>query len=268
MRMVWSLVNWSLVFSLWSLVAQGQEYRLLETIETEATFFATDKLQNLYLVSPQNEVVKYDKNGLQLFRYNNNLLGELSFIDANNPFKIILFYPEFANLIFLDRTMTPAGDFRLFDFNLIQVDAVALAADNNIWLYDKLDFRLKKIDRIGKVVFQSGDLSLTLNQSLNPNFLIEREQQIYLNDPENGILVFDVFGQYEKTLDFKGLEEFQILDGRLLFFQDGKLNAFNLQSLLFQEAILPEGIGEEARVLMQKNRLFVLEEKELRIFEF
>ena len=180
----------------------------------------------------------------------------------------MLFYPEFANLIFLDRTMTPAGDFRFFDFNFIQVDAVALAADNNIWLYDKLNFQLKKINNVGELIFQSPDLSMALNQALNPNFLIEREQQIYLNDPETGILVFDIFGQYEKTLEFKGLEEFQILDGKLLFFKDGKLNAFNLQSLLFQEVILPEEIGEEAQVLMQKNRLFVLEEGSLKIFQF
>ena len=247
---------------------QAQEYQLHQEIETTARYFATDKLQNIYLVLPQNEVVKYNKAGQEIFRYNNNRLGELTHIDANNPFKIGLFYGEFGNLISLDRTMTPTGELRLFDFNLIQVDAVALAADNNIWLYDKLDFQLKKINQNGEILFESGDLSLTINQSLQPNFLIEREQQIYLNDPNIGILVFDVFGQFEKTLEFKGLREFQILDGQLLFFQNGELTAFNLQSLLSQSIKLPDGIGAKALVMVQKNRLYILENGYLKVYEF
>lgn len=262
---------WVLGIGCWVLgvvALQAQEYQLVQTIETEAHYFSTDKLQNIYLASPQNEVVKYDKTGKAIFRYNNNRLGDLTLIDASNPFKIGLFYPELGNLIFLDRTMTQTGDFRLFDFNLIQIDAIALAADNNIWIYDKLDFALKKIDQNGALVFESGDLSLTLDEPISPNFLIEREQQIYVNDPNIGILVFDVFGQYEKTLEFKNLETFQILDGRLLFFQNGQLQAFNLQSLLMQEVKLPEGVGKDVEVLVQKNRLYVLENGELRIFEF
>ncbi|MFT6355811.1 MAG: hypothetical protein ACJAYJ_000016 [Saprospiraceae bacterium] len=246
----------------------AQEYQLIQTIKTEARYFSTDKLQNIYLTSPQNEVVKYDKTGQAIFRYNNNRLGYLTLIDANNPFKIGLFYPELGNLIFLDRTMTQTGNFRLFDYNFIQIDAIALAADNNIWLYDKLNFVLKKINQRGELVFESGDLSLTLAKPLSPNFLVEREQQIYLNDPEVGILVFDWFGQYEKTLEFKGLHRFQILDGRLIFFQDGKLQAFNLQSLLMQDVKLPEGVGEDAEVLVQKNRLYVLENGQLEVFGF
>lgn len=266
-----------LVISYWVLVIgavlnvstlNAQSYKLVQTLKTEAVYFATDKLQNVYLVSPQNEVVKYDKTGKAIFRYNNNRLGDLTFIDANNPFKLGLFYPELGNLIFLDRTMTPSGDFRFFDYNFIQVDAVALAADNNIWLYDKLDFQLKKIDQTGEIVFESGDLSLTLDKPLSPNFLVEREQQIYVNDPELGILVFDLFGQYLKTLEFTGLSAFQILDGRLLFFKNGQLQAFNLQSLLMQDVKLPEGVGEDAVVLVQKNRLYVLENGALRVFEF
>lgn len=262
--------HWVLVFGMLLCFChlQAQEYRIVQEIKTDAQYFATDKLQNLYLVSPENEVVKYDKTGREVFRYNNNRLGELTLIDANNPFKIALFYPEFANLIFLDRTMTQTGALRLFDYNLIQIDAVALAADNNIWLYDKLDFQLKKINPTGNLVFQSGDLSLTLNRPLSPNFLIEREQQIYLNDPTVGILVFDVFGQFEKTLEFKDLNDFQILDGQLLFFHKGKLNAFNLQSLLLQEVKLPEGVGETAEILVQKNRMYVLENAVMRVFEF
>jgi len=249
-------------------VLHGQEYKLVQTIATDAHYFSTDKLQNLYLVSPKNEVVKYDKTGREIFRYNNNRLGDLMLIDANNPFKIGLFYPELGNFIFLDRTMTDVGSFRFYDYNFIQIDAVALAADNNIWLYDKLDFQLKKINQAGKIVFESGDLSLTINRPLSPNFMVEREQQIYLNDPTVGILVFDVFGQFEKILEFKGLTKFQILDGKLLFFQNGKLQAFNLQSLLMQEVKLPEGVGEKAEVLVQKNRMYVLEIGALQVFEF
>ena len=55
-------------------------YTLLHTIPIRAKNFATDKLSQVYVVTEQNEVIKYDPNGREMFRFNNNTLGDLQHI--------------------------------------------------------------------------------------------------------------------------------------------------------------------------------------------
>ena len=244
------------------------EFLFKKQFDTAITDFYTDKLQNVFLVTPDNEVIKYIPSLQQEFRFSNNFLGDLGHIDTNNPFNILLFYPEYNTVISLDRNMIETGKFNLFDLNLLQVNAIAVSSDNHIWLYDQLEFKLKKVDNAGKTLVESGDLSLQLNQSLRPNFLVEKEQKVYVNDPEIGILIFDIFGQYETTLDFKNLQEFQIIGNELLFFEHEKLQSFHLQSLLVKSVELPKEMEKVDKIQIRKNRIYALKDEFLRVYEF
>ena len=249
-------------------VANAQEYVLQQTLETDAVQFATDKLQNIYLVNAKNKIIKLDKTVNQQYLYSNNRLGELTYIDATNPFKLLLFYPDFGNIVVLDRTLTENGSFNLFDLNLLQVNAVGTASDNGIWLYDPLNFKLKKINQRGDVIVQSADMSLTLNTQLQPNFVVEKEQRVYLNDPEVGILVFDLFGQYLKTIQRKGLDDFQIIDGRCIYYDQEALYAFNLQSLISEPIQTPLPRTDFKQLSVQKNKLYLLQDGKLLMYGF
>jgi len=60
-------------------------------------------------------------------------------------------------------------------------------------------------------------LANLLNKNIQPNFIVEYNNQVYLNDPKVGILVFDNFGTYIKTLPIFGLTNFQVKEKYLLF---------------------------------------------------
>ena len=68
------------------------DYSLLHTLEISSPIFTTDQLRNVYTVTNTNEVVKYTPNGKIQFRYNNNTLGNLTFIDATDPFNLSLIH--------------------------------------------------------------------------------------------------------------------------------------------------------------------------------
>ena len=102
----------------------------------------------------------------------------------------------------------------------------------------------------------------------NPNFILERENTVYVNNPETGILVFDIFGKYIKTLDFKGLEDFQVFNKQLIFREGEKLQAFYLQPLVLQTLELPTGVKKENKIRIQKNRLFIKKEGRVLIYKF
>lgn len=226
-----------------SLLPAQNDYQLLFELPYEASLFTTDKLQHIYFVTDKNEVVKLKPDGTEQFRFINKILGSPSFLDATNPFNLLLFYPEYQNVVTLDRTLNLAGQYNLFDLGLFGVTSLGMAGDGNLWVYDAVTFRLKKIGYDGQVIVQSADLSLELKKNINSVRLLERGQQVYMNDPAIGILVFDVFGKYLKTLPIKGAEQVQVVGDQLIFFQEGKLFSFHLQTLLQTPLFLPGNLN-------------------------
>ena len=243
------------------------DYTLLRTLEISSPVFTTDQLRNVYTVTKTNEVIKYTPSGQIQFRYNNNTLGNLAFIDATDPFNLLLFYPDFRRVILLDRTLSETGAFDLFNLDVIDVPAVGISSDNKLWIYDDLKFNLKKIDRNGDVVDQSNNLSLVLGKTLTPNFLLERSNAVYVNDPEVGILVFDLFSNYTKTIGIKGLDQFQVIDQQLVYWQDGALHIFNLKSLQTRSIDLQLPPDESQLVRIEKDRLYVRTGPFLKIYQ-
>jgi hypothetical protein len=264
-----------LLFALTTLslpTANGQPptvtYRLLYTIETPARNFAVDNLQNVYLLTTENELVKYTPDGIEQYRYPNKTLGEIGAIDATNPFQILLFFPDYQNMLLLDRTLGTTGQFNIFRLGLFEVTAVAMASDNQLWVYDDVSFRLKKVNENGEVSVESTDLSLSIGRSIHPRFMMEKNQTVYMSDPEEGVLVFDVFGQYIKTIEIKGITDFQVFGEQLYFLKKNELKSFHLEALLGKTVALPAEVREPKKVRLGADRLYVLDKDGLKVFGY
>lgn len=237
------------------------------SITVKNSFFTTDNLQNTYLFDENQEVIKYNSEGKETYRYSNTRLDEPTYIDATDPFNLLVFYKNYQTVVLLDRTMNPTATFNFINFDLFNINAVGISSNNSIWVYDELNFRLKKIDRNGKVVQESEDLGLLLDMEIQPNLLIEREQMVFVNDPNIGLLVFDFFGQYMKILDIKNLTDFQIIENRLVFQENENLKSFHLKSLLEQPLNLPFTIEKSEKVRIEKGSVFVGNEEGVFIYK-
>ena len=242
--------------------------RLLAVLPEPAATFTTDPLNHIYLVTPDNTLLKYDDRGRELFRYSDNTLGPLAHLDATNPFQVLLFYPEMQQIRLLDRTLAPIGSIDLGALGFWQVPAVAHSSDNQLWLYDPRTFQLKKIDSRGRVLLHSPDLQLLLGSAPQPTFLLEARQSVFLCDPLQGIHLFDLFGQYLKSLPIQGLNDFQVFDDLLLYLApDGKPEAFHLRSLLAHPLAWPPYSDDLRRFRFGKGRGFLLRDHRVQVFE-
>ncbi len=229
----------------------------LFSIPIHAKWMATDKLQQLYVVTTANEVIKYLANGQEQYRFSNNILGALTHLDATDPFNLLLYYFDYQTVVLLDRTLNKTAEYKLTNAGFAQVRTVGTSNDGAIWVYDEAAFRLYKIDRQAKILHESPDLSLLLGQAPQPTQLLARDNWVYMSDPQLGILVFDNFGQYAKTLDIKGVSQFQIIDNRLVFREGAQLQIADLQSFQYGTMALPEAAVNAAQVLVHKNRLYI-----------
>lgn len=239
-------------------VAPEDSFRLLFTLPVEAKFFTLDKLRQVYLVTPANEVVKYSPEGKELFRYNNNTRGSLGYLDPTDPFNLLLFYPDLQAIATLDRTLNETGLLLLFSSDIVNATAIALANDNNIWVYDQATFRLVKIAPDGAVLASSDNLSAQLARPPRGQQAVARENMVYLHDPGEGIYLFDGFGQYHQLLSLPGYTHFQVLDGHLQLFKKGELSAYDMAALRKTTLPLPEAGARASLARRQGQRLYLL----------
>ena len=169
----------------------------------------------------------------------------------------------------LDRTLNKTGEFNFLDLNLTNVETVGMSNDNNVWLYDFVFYKIKKVNHNGEILRESIiNLSNEFENPLQPNFILERENWLYVNDPNLGILVFDIYAQYQKTIDIKNLTYFQIIDNQLIYKEKEQLKSFHLKSLSTQSIDIPKGVTLGNQIAIQKNKLFVRKKDRVEVFNF
>jgi len=240
-----------------------KEIEPIYKIKQSPILFTADKLGQSYVLIEPNELIQYSNRGKEFFRYNNNYLGALHQIDATNPFSLLLFYKDFSTIITLERTLSQTSEVNLLDLDLVDVNAVGVSNDNNVWVYDPVAFRLKKISRVGKIIYESDPLSLIFDQPLEVNFIIERSNQVFLNDPQQGVYIFDLYGRYLRKIDLLGLGAFQIIEDRIIFRKGNKMYSFHLKTLSEQELQLPKALEDGEQLFLLPDRYFIVRSDEV-----
>ncbi len=176
--------------------AEADTLRRRQTLPLSVRFATADNLGNIYIVTPQNAVEKYDSDGRLVGRYTNNRAGFAKAVDAANPMKVMVWYGDFKIVAFLDRNLTPLGELNLIQAGYPEVRAVAAAADGNLWIYDEVAFQLKKISPEGILLAESPRLNALLPERLSIETLWDNGSQVYAFSPEQGLMCFDAYAQF------------------------------------------------------------------------
>lgn len=214
---------------------------------------ALDNRGFIYIIS-ENSLYKYSSAGEFLFAYQNAFLGTISDIDISSPMKIMLFYRELGKVIFLDEHLSPITE--ELDFSSKQYNSVLLAAystSNHIWIYNEIERNLIKLD------FYLNEQSKTHHSipDFNPiQLLVLSEKTIVMNNPETGILFFDSFGTYIKTIGIRTPQKIQMDNQFIYYLKDNNLHRYDYKKL--DETVIPILIENLKQVIVYKNRLVLL----------
>ncbi|MFP9112632.1 hypothetical protein ACLI1A_01735 [Flavobacterium sp. RHBU_3] len=97
-------------------------------------FVGTDAFGWQY-VTAENEFRK-TKDGRTL-KYRNVALGDITFADLQNPLQVVLFYKKFNTVVLLDSQLNETAVINFNELpNPIIAEAVGLASQNRLWVYD------------------------------------------------------------------------------------------------------------------------------------
>ncbi len=241
----------SLLFFIPAFCFAQSNFHLITTINIEANFFTTDNQANVYVVK-ENELTKFDKTGKLLYKYSNKNFGNISFIDASNMLKLLIFYKDFLQVVFLDNTLSLNGEpINLDKIGFQQAQLVCSSHNSGMWVYDQQNFELIRLDQTLERAQQTGNLRSLLNDSLQPNYLLEYDNKVYLNNPSSGILVFDIYGTYYKTIPVKNAKCFQPVGDWVYFISDKKVSAYNLKTTEEKQFEMPLSEFKNFRIEMQ-----------------
>jgi hypothetical protein len=218
---------------------QAGDFVLLSSIPGSYTRMTTDNFGNVYTVSGC-ELKKFSPEGILLKSFSDKTHGDIAFVDASDPLKIVLFYHDFRQIIFLDNTLSVNGNvIELDKLELLQPLFACSSYENGFWVYDQQDFQLVRFDKNLQRTNSSGNIAQLTGVEIKPNYLIETNNMVYLNDPDNGIFVFDKYGTFSKTMPFKDLTSFQIIGDNLVYSTESQLIEYNFKTFAQKSSSLP-----------------------------
>lgn len=255
------------LFILFGMSVSAQDsiiFRLAETKKGSWVDMNVDNLGNIYLLSADNRLKKINNRGDSVGAFNEvRRYGKLYSMDVTNPLKTLLYYRNFSTIIVLDRFMNIVNTIDLRRQNIFQVKAIAQSYDNQIWLYDEQNNKLKKIGEDGAVLMETIDLRTIFDEVPSPEKIIDQGGYVYLYDPTKGMYVFDIYGSFKSKVSYFQLKHVQVVGQTMFGMYNGELLFYTLGTLQEKRYPLP---GSDSvvnqKVLLTKGHLYLLRKDE------
>lgn len=244
-------------------VAQETHLEQVNSVKLAASFIETDNIGNVYTINGF-EITKRDISGKEVMKNSALAFGDISSLDASNALKMVLYFKDMSQVIYLDNLLSQRGERVELDFmGYNQVTAICRSYNDGLWVYDQTTFELIRLDEQLQPSAQSGNLNQILGFVPNPNYIREYNNWVYINDPDQGVLVFDWYGSYTKTIPVKGLDKFVIRADKLFFVTKDKLESYDLKTSQFASIQLPQPniidftLYDDKLLLITQNELLV-----------
>ncbi|MBK8609718.1 MAG: hypothetical protein IPL84_07165 [Chitinophagaceae bacterium] len=243
-------------------------FQFVKTIKGNFSYFNVDNLDNLYLVTDNNRLKKLNEKGDSVAVFNDvKKYGNPSYIDVTNPLKVLLYYKNYSTIVVLDRLITVRNIINLRKQNIFYVNAVTLSYDNYIWIFDEEDYKLKKIDEDGKLAHASIDWRMLFDSVPAPEKIIDRDNFVYLYDPEKGFYIFDYYGAFKNRLAFLNWTSVEVNGNTVYGFNNNILYSYELKSLQLKEYVLPAFFGKFSSIKAMNGKVYLLNDKGLDIYQ-
>ena len=237
-------------------------------IKGDIVAFAADNFDNIYLLNSSDQIKKINENGDSVAVFNNvRRYGKVAQIDVSNPLRVLLYYKDFSTVVVLDRLLSirTTIDFRKQD--IFQVQAVCLSYDNQIWLYDEFEHKLKKIDENGKLLFATSDFRQLFGEAFSFTSISDQDGFLYLYDKHKGVYVFDYYGALKNIFSLTGYDNFRAVGKFITGTRNDSLMRYYPANLLLQEVRLPEAFRKAQSILFTATKAYALKKDELDIYQ-
>jgi hypothetical protein len=234
------------------------------TVSDKIVFATVDRVGELYAVTENGQIQKFDINGKLLSVYKNGPAPTL--FEPRDGSRLFAFFRSQRKIEYLKPSFE-VYDAILIDSAFVIDPWIACSfGDHNLVVIDAADRTLKKINPRTSTVEVDVALPSTLTSPLSDvDYIREYQGFIFLLDRQTGIHVFNGMGRWLKTVPVKQLSYFNFIGEELYYAANNGLHFVNLFSGEERQIQLPK----TAHIaLLTDERLFLLQSNSIDFFEF
>jgi hypothetical protein len=242
-------------------------FKFVKSIKGKFSMANVDVLGNIYVITENNKLKKLNSNGDSVSTFNEvKKFGTVSFLDVSNPLKVLLFYKNFSTAVLLDRQLTFRLSINFKQQNIFKTKAIATSYDNNIWLFDDQDFKLKKIDATGSVILETSDMRQLFDEAPIPTTIIDYDNSVYLYDTQKGIFIFDYYGSLKQQIPLKDWKNIAVNNNTIFGITGDTLNSYELKTQVQKKFTLPTFFKESKSIIVQNGKVYLLKKAGIDIY--
>ncbi len=165
--------------------------------EQQVAYIALDPLGQLYVLEANGRLSIQNSLSSQDFSFEDSRLGLPDALDVGNPLGPLLYFSDYQTLLLLDRTLHVNGQLDLRSHPKVQQPSCfARSFNDQIWLYDAWDYRLKLLNASGEVLRESLDLRQRLNILSAPSKLRVVGELLFVSFPDGRLATFNFLGRF------------------------------------------------------------------------
>ena len=244
-------------------------FHFVKDYRGEISDFTVDNLGNLYLVYQNGQLKKLRPDGDSLAVYNNvRKYGKLHSVDVSNPLKVLLHFKDFNTVVILDRLLNERSTLDLRKHRQVQVKAIGQSYDNNIWIFDELELKLKKIGDDGRLIDQSNDFRQIFDSTPSPTVIIDQNKLVYLYDYQKGVYTFDYYGGFKNRIPFTGWLDFSVINNSLFGRDHSNLYRYDAGSLELQKIPVPQFMNDAQKIVMRPGIVYLLRDGVIMVYSY
>ena len=227
-------------------------------IQGSFTNFYVDNLGNIYLLNADDQIKKLNSNGDSVSVANAlKRYGDIYSMDVSNSLKLAVYYKDFSTIVVLDRFLKNVNTIDLRKYGILQANSVAISYDNNYWVFDEVENKLKKIDDNGNLLLSTPDLRTVFDELFLPEKIIDYSGYVYLYNKTSGCKIFDYYGALKESLPALNWDNIQVIKNSILGYNSNGIHVYNIQLFTENNFVIN---GKMNALKMQKlfNNLYVL----------
>ena len=230
--------------------------KIKEIKSAEVTQVSVDRLGNFFIVSKNNIIKKFDPQGKLMA----TLKGRRStLIEPWYHPAISIYDQKKQSYNVYGRNFENGKELAVDPAWAIEPSLVCPSNDNKIWLFDRADVSIKKVNQLTHEILVEFNLDST-KWNARPDFTYLREYQnmIFLLDRNSGIFIFNNIGTQINKIEKKGLRNINFFGEELYYLEGNSITLFDLYTTEYR-AIQIE--GENKFCLVTDERIILVNDK-------
>jgi len=246
--------------------AAAQDYKLLFTVTSSAGEFTTDPLGNFYVFN-KGDITKYSAEGYETARFSSREFGDISYVDATNPLKVLVVFKEFSRALILDASLSTQVSINLSFPGIPYVNNICTSRESGYWIVDPVSKQLHKINEQLDIVSEGTPFRQISSSDSEAYFICDSGNWIIVNTKTTGVLVFDRFGTYYKSLPDIPPVPLQASGHEILYKDDDGMIKVDIRTGKSDHFLLPPNEPEDA-CRVEGNHIFLKTDNLLKIYSY